>query len=186
MDPKPSAFHVVHYQPNTSEYDVLADEYGAPVYIYDPEDPPTTDNLVQPDPPDDLTDPEKISELGAYPLVILDEVTRNLKNESFHRIERLLNFDSSHKNTNVICSIQDLTMVDHRHRHAFNQFCLWPFTDKRQKASAATWVGMDPGMLDQMFALCDTDKKQFIWIDTEPSEPKWKYRLCLTEPISKK
>ena len=186
MDPKPSAFHVVHYDPNTVEYDTLG-EFGAPVYYYSPDDPPTDLNLTAPDPPDDY--PQDAQEtLGKYPFVVIDEVTSSsLSKEAASRIERLLNFTSTHRNANIAFSIQDLTLVDKEHRHAFNQFCLWPFNDKKQKMTAAAWVGTDLARLEALFKMCRPEDKDFIWIDTDVShDSPWRYRLCLMEPVMKK
>src|SRR5579864_7685106 len=139
LSPPPSAVHIVHYDPETVEYDVLGD-LGCPLYYYDPADFPTSENIATPEPPpigetpdaggsDDEAEPEPPdgapNALGAAPLVIVDEVTADqLPADAKLRFERLLNFVSTHKNTTVMCSIQSVVNLPPKVRRGFNEFCL--------------------------------------------------------------
>lgn len=50
MSPPPSVVHLVHCDPNTTEYDILAEDMKIPVLTYDPADFPTLENIEAPDP----------------------------------------------------------------------------------------------------------------------------------------
>lgn len=211
MYPPPSAIHCVHYDPDTTEYAEL-EQLGSPIYYYTADDFPTADNLSAPDPPqgwdyeaeargkhgeewEEKTDEErealmaearrKCSErLGTEPLVIIDELTKDiLPPESTSRFERLMNFGSTHRNATVICSIQDVIGIPPKVRRAFNEFCLWRSPDSTATTVAATKVGVPPKMLQELFELC-TDRHDCIWIDsTQPPDSEWRFRLNFLTPI---
>ena len=197
LEPPPSAIHVVHYDPDTIEYNTLED-LGVPIYYYDPKDFITSDNLETPEDPrigehsasssaSDSEDPlaAPISgDWGACPLVIIDEVTDDaLPPESKHRLERLLNYCSTHRNTSVIYSIQSALSLPPRARRAFDHFCLWPQPDRSASTMAATRAGIPPGMLQELFGLC-TDKHDSIWIDcSRGQDDPYRYRLNMLWPI---
>jgi len=124
------------------------------------------------------------STLGACPLVIIDELTSDvLPMTQQMRLERLLNYGSTHKNTSVIASIQNITSIPPKARRGFNQFCLWRSPDENATALAATRAGVPTGMLKELFGLC-TDPHDSIWVDTDqPHDSQWRYRLNFLTPI---
>lgn len=189
LDPPPSAIHIVHYDPETIEYEIL-ESLGVPMFYYDPADFPVADNLSGPDPPP-LGDggeapPPKggANPLGACPLVIVDELTSDvLPTESKARFERLMNFGSTHRNTSVIASIQSVVNLPPKARRGFNQFCLWKQPDESASTLAATRAGIPPAMLRELFELC-TDSHDSIWIDTDQRPDSiWRFRLNMLTPI---
>lgn len=216
LEPKPSAVHLVHIDPDTVEYDVLQ-EIGCPIYIYDPSDFPTAENISDPVPVDyegaprpegggdgesseserserserseDTEDEEEIARhlsrvYGTNPLVIVDEVTRDLLSpEQASRFERLVNFVSTHRNCAVITSIQGVTSLPPKVRRAFDNFCLWKQPDSAASVLAANRCGIPPAMLEDLFGLCH-DRHESIWVDAaQPPDSEWRYRLCFTTPI---
>lgn len=122
--------------------------------------------------------------LGGYPLVILDELTTDvLPATQQMRLERLLNYGSTHKNTAVIASIQNITSIPPKARRGFNQFCLWRSPDENATALAATRAGVPTGMLKELFGLCE-NPHDCIWVDTDqPHDSQWRYRLNFLTPI---
>lgn len=211
LDPPPSAVHICHYDSDTIEYDELA-QLGAPMYYYATDDFPQADNLSEPDLPDDWGagakapegEPEEteeeaaarqeafVAELraaevrrrGASPLVIVDELTKDvLPRESASKFERLVNYCSTHRNTTVMCSIQDVVGLPPKVRRAFNQFCLWKSPDRGATVMAANRVGVPPRMLDELFQLCES-RHDSIWVDaTQPPDSPWRFRLNFLCPI---
>lgn len=200
LRPPPSAIHVVHYDPETSEYEVLED-LGVPMFYYAPEDFPTADNLSNPEPPPlgDTEDPPAALDaetadggeeaeppnLGSDPLIIIDEVTdAGLSPGSANRFERLLNYVSSHKNTTVLCSIQSVVNLPAKARRGFNQFVLWPQPDTAATTMAATRAGVPPAELQELFGLC-RGRHESIWVDTtQPPGSPWRFRLNMVCPIT--
>jgi hypothetical protein len=195
LHPPPSAIHIVHIDPHTTEYDVLRD-IGCPMYFYGVDDFVTIGNLEDPGMPEKIGDVEvtpKIAEqidtlmFGTDPVVIVDEITRDmLKGDNLVRFDRLMNYGSSHKNTSVLCSIQVLSNLPPKCRRAFNQYVLWKQSDHMANVDAATKAGIPvPDLLD-MFGLC-TDRHDSIWVDAErpPGDP-WKFRLNMINPITDK
>jgi hypothetical protein len=197
LSPPPSAVHIVHYDVNTAEYEVV-EMLGCPVYTYGAEDFPTMDNIENPDPvpigdsevrdSSDEDDPGPVDVAGAAaesPLVIVDELTKDtLVGESLLRFERLMNYVSTHKNCSVICSIQAITSLPPACRRGFNQFVLWPQADLAATAMAATRCGVPPEMIQEMFRELCTKKHDSVWIDcaAEPDSP-WRFRLNFKSPI---
>lgn len=193
LNPPPSAVHIVHYDPDTPEYQVV-EELGVPMYYYSAEDFPTAENLENPDPVpvgdtanDDLEDAEPLDdgEAGKCPLVIIDEITEEqLGKDGKARLERLMNYGSTHKNTSVCYSIQAVTNVPPKARRAFNQFCLWPQPDEGATNMAATRAGVPPAMLKELFGLC-TDRHDSIWVDCDqPPDSPLRFRLNFLTPIT--
>jgi hypothetical protein len=121
---------------------------------------------------------------SSSPLVIVDECTDDtLPADSKHRLERLLNYCSTHRNTSVICSIQSALSLPPRARRAFDHYALWPQPDKSASTMAATRAGIPPGMLQDLFGLC-TDRHDSIWVDTtRPQDDSYRYRLNMLWPI---
>lgn len=198
LEPPPSAIHIVHYDPDTIEYDALED-LGVPMYYYSAEDFPCSENLERPEDPrvgehdgsssgaeDDAlpSEPDTSGDWGACPLVIVDEITDDsLSPESKHRLERLLNYCSTHRNTSVACSIQSALSLPPRARRAFDHYCLWPQPDRTASTMAATRAGVPPGMLQELFGLC-ADRHDSIWVDTtKGADDPYKYRLNMLCPI---
>lgn len=202
LQPPPSAVHIVHYDPDTVEYTEL-ETLGVPIYYYSASDFPTAENLSAPeepiigehsgsscsgdepgDEPGDELDDECVNEYGASPLVIIDECTdATLPPESRHRLERLLNYCSTHRNTAVICSIQSALSLPPRARRAFDHYALWPQPDKSASNMAATRAGIPPGMLQELFGLCES-RHDCIWIDTTRNQDDpYRYRLNMLWPI---
>lgn len=209
LHPPPSAIHIVHIDPDTTEYSCL-EELGVPIYIYSPEDFPTIENIQDPDPAPigdsevdpvsleageggaakgPMVDPEAVDEsvdLGSDPLVIVDEVTSDVLPPAMKsRFERLMNFGSSHKNTSVVCSIQSVVNLPPKVRRGFNNFCLWQQPDTAATTMAATRAGVPPAMLNEMFeGLCVDRLHDSIWVDcTQPPDSPWRFRLNFLTPI---
>jgi DNA polymerase III delta prime subunit len=198
LDPPPSAIHIVHYAPDTTEYDVLED-LGIPIMFYDVQDFPCAENLSKPEEPrigehDPLVDPdnepvaasEARSDWGASPLVIIDEVTADtLSPENKHRLERLLNYCSTHHNTSVAYSIQSAMSVPPPSRRAFDHYCLWKQHDSAVDAMIASRAGVPPSLLHELFdSLCKIPH-DCIWIDsTRPADDPYRFRLNMLSPIS--
>jgi len=204
LNPRPSSIHVVHVDPETPEYEVL-EELGVPMYYWDAGDFPTVDDISNPPPApigaageadetaigdtDAAGDPDGPPEVPrgkrASPLVIIDEITSELlSSKGRSRLERLLNFGSTHRNASVCYSIQAVTNVPPKARRAFNQFCLWNQPDTSATAMAATRAGVPPAMLQQLFELCH-DRHDSIWIDCDkhPDSPL-RFRLNFLTPIT--
>lgn len=192
MDPKPSAYHICHFDPETKEYDELQ-LHGKPMYYYDPDDFPTTENLTDPeDPPiGSSADAEERKTLGpdpslsSRPFVIIDELTSDvLSPESRSRFERLMNYGSTHKNTSVACCIQSVVNLPPRCRRGFSHYVLWEQPDKSASTLAATRSGITPAVLETLFGLCET-RFDSIWIDTDQTpDSEWRFRLNVFSPIS--
>ena len=197
LEPPPSAIHIVHYDPDTIEYETLED-LGVPIYYYDPKDFICSENLENPEDPrigehsasssasdsEDLLAEPVSGDWGSSPLVIIDEVTDDtLPPESKHRLERLLNYCSTHRNTSVIYSIQSALSLPPRARRAFDHFCLWPQPDRSASTMAATRAGIPPGMLQELFGLCK-DKHDSIWVDcSRGQDDAYRYRLNMLWPV---
>lgn len=208
LDPPPTAIHIVHYDPDTVEYDQL-EELGVPLYFYEAKDFPTFENLADPDPPapgdtalpsaareagigdgdsgsdGSLSDVESENGFGDRPLVIVDELTKDtLTPQSSSLFERLINYGSTHHNASVIVSAQSLTNLPAKARRGFNQFALWEQPDQLATNLAAQRAGVPPALLNELFGLC-RGPKDFIWVDTDqPPNSRWRYRLNFTTPIA--
>ena len=191
LDPTPTAFHIVHCDPLTPEYSILED-LGAPIYYYDPSDFPTTENIEDPDPiaigehsGTDAGDEPIPHTRHQAPFVIIDEVTTEMLDaEGKSRLERLMNFGSTHRNCSVAYSIQAVTNVPAKARRGFNQFCLWPQPDEAATVMAATRCGVPPAVLKELFQLC-ADRHDCIWVDCDqPPDSPWRFRLNFVGPIT--
>jgi hypothetical protein len=188
LHPPPSAIHIIHYDPHTTEYNKLED-IGVPIYYYDYNHFIRDEDITEPEivSTGDIEKDEIISNINfaSDPLVIIDEITRDLiSNESEMRWERLMNFTSSHRNTTVLCSIQSLVNLPPKVRRAFNQYVLWKQTDKSSNTLAATRAGIPPEMLNELFQLCH-DKYDSIWIDCDRSmDDVYRFRLNMSIPIT--
>lgn len=210
LDPPPTSFHIVHYDSETPEYKILED-LGVPIYYYSPTDMLTAENLANPDPTPmgdtsdevalvaatlgkDTSDPAGEDEPSTIPVedthadqspfVIIDEITaEELGKEGSARLERLMNFGSTHRNASIAISIQELTSVPPKSRRAINQFCLWKQPDTNASVMAATRAGVPPALLQELFQLCH-DKHDCIWVDCDvnPDSP-WRFRLNFLTPI---
>lgn len=202
IDPKIiKAIHVVHSDPHTVEYDCLS-ELGAPVYMYGPDDLPTMENIEQPDgisTEDGNSDsedehfgkmekepepPEEVDPNRTESIVIIDECpTESLGRIGKHRMERLVNHCATHKNTLVICSIQNLTNLPPNCRRGFNCYALYKQADAGCNQMAASRAGITHEELMDMFELCKT-KHDFIFIDLDrPKDDPWRFRLNWFYPI---
>lgn len=191
MKPKPTCIHLVHCDPQTIEYDCLADE-GIPLVVYDPSDFPTYQNIEDPDLPkgedeESSADDEKGGNKNPLPnpLVIIDEVTTDqLGKIGQHRFERMVNHVATHRNTTVICSIQSLLNIPPKARRAFNHIALWKQADKMVNQLAAQRAGVRYEMLCDLFGLCHSPY-DFIWLDLDcERDSPWKYRLDFISPIN--
>ena len=198
MKPPPSAVHLVHCDPGTTEYDCIH-ESGIPLIVYDPVDFPALANIEKPDIDDGADESDKegagvenedSSDDGPKkplqnPLVIVDEVTtEQLKGEGAKRFERLVNHVATHRNTTVMCSIQSLLNIPPKCRRAFNHFVLWPQTDGEVNKMVARRAGIKPEVLDDLFQAC-RNKYDNIWVDTDADEGSlWRYRRNLMSPIT--
>jgi DNA polymerase III delta prime subunit len=195
LEPPPTAIHIVHCDPETPEYEEL-ETLGVPMYYWAADDFPSVDEISAPEPapvgeqvaaePDeDLVGDVATGAEGDAPLVILDEITTEMLNlEGRSRLERLMNFGSTHRNASVCYSIQAVTNVPPKARRAFNQFCLWKQPDEQASTMAATRAGVPPAMLQELFGLCQ-DRHDSIWIDCDqhPDSP-WRFRLNFLTPIT--
>jgi hypothetical protein len=212
LDPPPRAIHIVHCNPYTIEYDTLG-SLGVPVYIYGPEDMPTLENIIDPDPPatgsekesdDDSFCAEESAEESAEEnkaagdkiheknesalrcsVVIVDECpAESLGKIGTHRFERLLNMIATHNNVLVLCSIQDMLNIPPKCRRSFNHIVLWHATDKNADKYAATRAGISAEILEDLYQLCKS-KYDSIWCDLDaPLESPWRFRLNFTSPIN--
>lgn len=196
MKPLPCCIHLVHCDPQTIEYDTLADDLGIPLIVYEPGDFPTLNNIDKPKgeelPKEDKKEGEEDSagedEKGpkplSNPLVIVDEVTSDqLGKKGSHRFERLINHVATHRNTTVICSIQSLLNIPPKARRGFNHIALWKQADRAVDQMAAQRAGINYEMLRDLFGLC-TSPYDFIWIDLDTAhDSPWRYRLDMISPI---
>lgn len=207
LNPRPSSIHIVHVDPETPEYEVL-EELGVPMYYWDAEDFPTVDDIANPpeasigaagETENPIGEEEAVdAPLGAppeaegrssrkrtSPLVVIDEITSELLSaRGRSRLERLMNFGSTHRNVSVCYSIQAVTNVPPKARRAFNQFCLWNQPDTAASAMAATRAGIPPAMLQQLFELC-YDRHDSIWIDCDRHpDSEFRFRLNFLTPIT--
>lgn len=186
MDPKPKAIHIVHCDSDTTEYNCLAEKHDK-IYLYEPTDFPTIDNIMNPgesDSEDDIEESE--SEEDTRPnLVIVDEITSgNLDKKGAHRFERLVNHIATHKNTIVMCSIQSLLNLPAKVRRAFNFMILWKQPDEGLNVMISKRSGIKREFLDVLFGLCK-DKHDSITIDLDADPTsQWRYRLNLLYPIN--
>ena len=204
MDPAPSCIHIVHCDPETTEYDNLA-LLGCPVYTYSPYDFPTFENIVKPDGDDSGSDEGNGAEnVGSgeeddagsgevegdvkpkkgSPLVIVDEITSDtLGPEGRSRFERLVNHGCTHGDTTLFCSIQSLINLPAKVRRGFNHFALWKQNDISLNRMVSTRCGIKPELLDRLFDLCE-DKRDFIYIDMDEGPlSNMRYRLNWMSPI---
>jgi hypothetical protein len=207
LDPPPTSVHLVHCDPDTVEYDLLA-ALGAPMYVYEPEDFPTVANIEAPDPiaigagPDvgDASEADDApldgsedaedsaawaARVAAAPLVIVDEVTKDaLGPVGAARFERLMNHVSTHRNCSVICSIQQPTLLPPKCRRGFNHFALWPQADTGATTMAALRSGVPAALLHELFADLCRDRHDSIWVDTtRPPDSEYRFRLNMATPI---
>lgn len=199
LDPPPSAIHIIHYDPNTIELEILED-LGVPMYYYSYEDIPLSENISNPDEPEigDSTIPNAINEsdvepmdveqeqnLGECPLVIIDEIIDDLLSpQSRMRLDRLLNYASTHRNCSVICSIQSLISIPSSSRRAFNIFTLWKQADKNSNLLTAQRSGIHPSMLTELFDDLCHDMHDNITIDlTRKIDDPWRIRYNLLCPV---
>lgn len=191
LDPPPSAIHIIHIDPFTTEYNQL-ELLGCPLYFYSPEDFITADNVSNPPLPEtigniELTEDDEIDTtlFGTDPLVIIDEVTGDMLNkENKTRFDRLMNYVSSHKNTTVMCSIQAITSLPPRCRRAFNQYVLWKQSDHDANVMASNRAGVPYEMLQDLFKLC-TNKHDSIWVDCDKAnDAAGRFRLNMIYPIT--
>lgn len=203
LDPPPSSIHIVHYDPDTIEYNVLED-LGVPIWYYSVDDLPCAENLSSPENPhigeaepsaplpmlaetlgEDACEPAE-GDWGASPLVIIDEVTADtLSPENKHRLERLLNYCSTHHNTSVAYSIQSAMAVPAPSRRAFDHYCLWKQHDSAVDAMIASRVGVPPSLLHELFDELCLKPHDSIWIDsTKGADDPYRFRLNLLAPIT--
>jgi hypothetical protein len=194
MVPPPSYAHVVHCDPDTTEYDILG-ESGIPFSIYSPADFPTLNNLDTPhlDVPeggsvggedDEATARKPI--LPRNPVVIVDEAPADsLSKSSAYRFERLVNHACTHRGTTLLCSIQSATNIPARVRRGFNHYVVWPQPDAQLNDMIARRCGVDVETIQDLFQLL-RNPYEFIWIDldAQPASP-WRYRLNMMSPIER-
>lgn len=196
MDPPPSAVHIVHIDPDTREYDQLA-ELGCPVYMYSPYDFPTFENITKPSEdfsdddtpqPSDDTPPDDAGQdtppSTGSPLVIVDEITSDtLGTEGRSRFERLVNHGCTHGDTTLFCSIQSLINLPAKVRRGFNHFALWKQNDEQLNKLVSSRCGVTSDLLQKLFDLCESPK-DFIYIDMDYNkESPDRYRLNWMSPI---
>lgn len=200
--PKPSAIHIVHFDPFTEEYDCLND-LGIPCFIYGPSDFPTKDNIVSPltndqleddnvqeiEIPIDMTNQEELDmhnkRLSTNPWIIVDEITHDtLSPICRSRFERLINQIATHHNCIVLCSIQSLLNIGPKVRRGFNHYCVWKQFDKQLNQMIAQRASIDSEVLEDLFKLCES-RYDHIWVDLdEPTDSPYRYRLNMIYPIS--
>lgn len=202
MIPPPSVCHLVHHDPDTIEYDKLA-EWGIPVLIYKPNDMPNLENIDDPwgdkkggqieDEQSDQSDPsegkegvtQETSTTLDNPLIIIDEVTADSLNKiGLHRFERLINHACTHRNATLICSSQSAMNVPPKARRGFNHYALWKQADEGLSKVVAGKVSVKPEVLEDLLGLLKTPH-DFIWIDLDSAyDSPWRFRLNLIEPIN--
>lgn len=178
INPPPSAIHIVHCDPFTSEYNEISDI--CPYFVYGPEDLPTADNIENPEISDEESDVEH-----SGPIVILDEITtEQLNKENQKRFERLVNYVATHKDCTIFISIQSIVNIPAKCRRAANIFALWRQNSEELNKIVASRCGLKSSELDAMFSLCKS-KYDFIYIDTdEDITSPWRYRVNFISPIS--
>lgn len=199
MVPPPSMCHVVHCDPDTIEYDILAD-WGIPFHLYTANDFPTIDNIDNPnddepapdtaddalkDPPDEPAEKPVGSGVLANPLVVVDEITDDaLGKVGQHRFERLVNHVCTHRNATLMCSIQSASSIPAKVRRGFNHYIVWPQPDRALDEIIAKRAGVPSDMLNDLFGLL-RDPKEFVWIDMDsPPDSEWRYRVGF-EPVER-
>lgn len=186
MKPKPSICHLVHCDPLTIEYDILAD-WGIPTLIYEPENMPSKDNIIDPyeEKDEKKNDFEYNKDIFSNPLVIVDECTKDeMGSIGSHRLERLINHVCTHYNTTLICSIQSLLSIPPKARRGFNNIALWKQADNAVNIMAASRCGISLEMLMDMFQLFKS-KFDFLYIDLDRGyDDPYRYRLNLCWPIT--
>ncbi len=170
LDPAPEIIKVLHIDPETKEYEVLRTllPKGGEFDYYTPDEPPNFSEL----------DGKKRS------LVVIDETpTRAMSKQSLADLDRLLAYGSTHKNTAVVFSYQNLTDIAPGLRRAFNYFVLFPAVDEQVMTLAAHRVGVPVEELRELMTLC-REPHDSITIDaTRPPDSIWRYRLNLIFPI---
>lgn len=199
MVPPPSMCHVVHCDPDTIEYDILA-QWGIPMQLYTANDFPTVNNIDNPDddPPAEYADEDALSDPTdapaetphgsgklANPLVVVDEITDDaLGRIGRHRFERLVNHVCTHRNATLLCSIQSAASIPAAVRRGFNHYVIWPQPDRALDEIIAKRAGIPNGMLNDLFGLL-RDPREFLWIDMDsPPDSEWRYRVGF-EPVER-
>jgi hypothetical protein len=190
MQPRPSAIHIVHNDPYTTEYDILSD-LNIPIFIYGPQDMPDKTNIVEAIDIEEGMDEQilndtnnKNKQLSVNPIIIVDEITHdNLNNICRHRFERIVNEICTHCNTLLLCSIQSLLNIGPKCRRGFNQYILWRQCDDQLNKLIANRTSMKPEILDDLFKLCSSNFDN-ITIDLDSDrDSEWRYRLNYIYPI---
>jgi hypothetical protein len=170
LDPPPADIKVLHLDPETREYEVLralVKEDGEFEY-YTPDEPPS------------------FAELGGdkRTLVVIDETpTQTMNKQALSELDRLMAYGSTHKNTAVIFSYQNLTSISPSLRRSFNYFVLFPCVDSQVVTLAAHRVGVEPGELFDLLTLCRHSHDSICIDATRPPDSIWRYRLNLLFPI---
>ena len=190
-DPVPSAFHIVHADPDTIEYDCLKD-LGSPIYFYTSDDLPTAQNIRGETPGGDReVHPTPVTEetIGGRdeseaPLVIIDEVTSDMiRGDNKVRIERLMNYLSSHFNTSVAICSQSIVNLPPKVRRAFSHFVLYKQPSDDANSLAASRSGIPLACLKELFELCRSRHDSIMVDSTRNPEDRLRFRLNLFEPI---
>lgn len=179
FEPKPTRIMVLHLDPDAREYKIL--EKVAPVSYYTPDQPPDFKDLQD---PDEARAAAKDGEEPPRTLLIVDEVpTKALDKAGKSALERIANFGSTHKNTSILFSFQNLTSIEPTIRRAFNHFCLSPSADSGSTQLAAHRIGCSEEELKDLFGLCRAPTDS-IWVDTtRNADQPLRFRLNILVPI---
>jgi len=201
IDPPPDSIHLIHYDPDTIEYDILK-SLPSRIYQWSPQDFPTINSLIHPESDDESSAEEpnsvvsqadqesidkpidEISPLSNH-VVIVDEVTSDqLGKVGAIRFERLINYGCTHKNITLLTSIQSMMNLPARCRRGFNCFCLWKQNDLALNKLVSRRAGIKPEVLEDLFQLCESPY-DCIYIDTNYSEvDPMRFRLNMINPIT--
>ena len=108
---------------------------------------------------------------GEHNLVILEDLALNhLDKTQAERLDRLYGHGSSHRNTSVISTAQDIFRLPVCARRQSNIFHLWKAPDVRSLHEVAERVGLRKGELMDLFSLC-TEKHDSITLDLTDGTP---------------
>lgn len=191
LDPPPTSIHIIHIDPETTEWDLL--KKICPVYFYTPDDPPNfaeLDSYTNAEVPDyDPNRPKRPNMTGGVrerALAIIDETpTKLLSKEALKELQSIMGYGSTHKNIAVLFMYQDLTSCDPYVRRMFDFYCLWKSPDSGAMQLAATRVGVPFDELEELMSACQK-KTDFITIDAtrHPDDP-YRFRLNLIYPANR-
>lgn len=166
MERRPDRIVCIHLDPNTHEYDKIADEI----------------HTVQ--------DGFDFSQLGGEherTLLILDEIPWNsLKRAELDGLTSLFRYGSTHRNCSVALLYQTFKSIPNDIRRMCSAFSAFPGVDKIELPHFAKSVGIDEAELRELMTLT-RGRQESITIDTSvPGDHPFRYRLCFIWPVKRK